>query len=496
MATVPVFPSLGDALNALAPGASLEARRPVGGSDLNRVYRLTLSDGSEFFAKANASSLLPMFEAEAEGLAAMRATGTIGVTDVLAIGLEPAEFGQDSAFLLLRWLDAGSKCANFWETFAEELAAMHAADTSFVFAGKVGISAAGPAVPPTPRSSAVAVSGTPRYGFPIDNYIGSTPQVNTPKGSWVDFFRECRLHPQVRMAYDGGYLERSVMRQADSVMERLESLLPEPDHPSLLHGDLWGGNFMTGPDGKARYPFSAEAMEPYMRKLLDAGAAAIMPLAAPIGSNKGLSTREFIQILIDEIDLPIIVDAAAELPPKKNIRRYLDMGASFVVFSGGKELRGPQASGLILGTKEGIEACDLNCCPNYGIGRAMKVDKENICGLVKAVEIFAGKDYDRQMEIWEGYTHQLEKMLSSCAAIQICTGYPQEPGVQPACILRLFVKPLTMTAPELFERLTALNPSVYTFLYQDKVVLNPQCLEEDELQYVADAILSVVSERK
>ena len=251
MATVPVFPSLGDALNALAPGASLEARRPVGGSDLNRVYRLTLSDGSEFFAKANASSLLPMFEAEAEGLAAMRATGTIGVTDVLAIGLEPAEFGQDSAFLLLRWLDAGSKCANFWETFAEELAAMHAADTSFVFAGKVGISAAGPAVPPTPRSSAVAVSGTPRYGFPIDNYIGSTPQVNTPKGSWVDFFRECRLHPQVRMAYDGGYLERSVMRQADSVMERLESLLPEPDHPSLLHGDLWGGNFMTGPDGKA-----------------------------------------------------------------------------------------------------------------------------------------------------------------------------------------------------------------------------------------------------
>lgn len=236
MATVPVFASLGDALNALAPGASLEARRPVGGSDLNRVYRLTLSDGTEFFAKTNASSLLPMYEAEAEGLAAMRTTGTIGVTDVLAIGLEPAEFGQDAAFLLLRWMDSGSRRADFWEVFAEELAAMHAADTSFVFAGKDG---------------AVAVSGTPRYGFPIDNYIGSTPQINTPKGTWVDFFRECRLHPQVRWAYDAGYLERSAMRKADSVMERLESLLPEPDHPSLLHGDLWGGNFMTGPDGKA-----------------------------------------------------------------------------------------------------------------------------------------------------------------------------------------------------------------------------------------------------
>ncbi len=236
MATVPVFPSLGEALTALAPGASLEARRPVGGGDINRAYRLTLSDGTELFSKANASSLLPMFEAEAEGLAALRATGTIGVTEVLGIGLEPAEFGQDAAFLLLRWMDSGSRRADFWEMFAEELAAMHAADTSFVFAGKDG---------------AVTVSGTPRYGFSIDNYIGSTPQINTPKGSWVDFFRECRLHPQVRMAYDGGYLERSAMRQADSVMERLESLLPEPDQPSLLHGDLWGGNFMTGPDGKA-----------------------------------------------------------------------------------------------------------------------------------------------------------------------------------------------------------------------------------------------------
>ena len=230
MATVPIFPSLGDALTALAPGASLEARRSVGGGDINRAYRLTLSDRTELFAKANASSLLPMFEAEAEGLAAMRATGTIGVTEVLGIGLEPEAFGQDSSFLLLAWLEPASKRADFWETFAEELAAMHAADTAFLFPER---------------------GGQTTYGFPIDNYIGSTPQINTPKDSWVDFFRECRLHPQVRMAYDAGYLERSAIRQADSIIERLETLLPEPDHPSLLHGDLWGGNYMTGPDGKA-----------------------------------------------------------------------------------------------------------------------------------------------------------------------------------------------------------------------------------------------------
>lgn len=171
-----------------------------------------------------------MFEAEAEGLAAMRATGTIGVTEALGIGLEPEAFGQDASFLLLTWLEPGAKQADFWETFAEELAAMHAADTAFLFPER---------------------GGQTTFGFPIYNYIGSTPQINTLKSTWVDFFRECRLHPQVRWAYDAGYLERSAMRQADAVMERLESLLPEPDYLSLLHGDLWGGNYMTGPDGKA-----------------------------------------------------------------------------------------------------------------------------------------------------------------------------------------------------------------------------------------------------
>lgn len=190
-------------------------------------------------------------------------------------------------------------------------------------------------------------------------------------------------------------------------------------------------------------------------------------------------------------NIPVIVDAAAELPPVSNIRKYLDEGASMVVFSGGKELRGPQASGMILGSRELIEACDLNCCPNYGIGRPMKVDKENICGLVKAVELFSQKDYDKQMEIWDAYVQTLYDGLKDNPNLELSTGYPMEPGVQPACILRLFVKPLTMDAPTLYDRLVNHDPGLYTFLYQDQVVLNPQCLEEGELQTVIDVINDV-----
>lgn len=189
--------------------------------------------------------------------------------------------------------------------------------------------------------------------------------------------------------------------------------------------------------------------------------------------------------------VPVIVDAAAELPPLSNINRYLDEGASLVVFSGGKEIRGPQASGMILGSRELIAACDLNCCPNYGIGRPMKVDKENICGLVRAVELFTKRDYGRQMEIWEGYAHRLYDGLKGNSHLELKLGYPLEPGVQPACILRLFVRPLSLTADEFCARLIAHRPSIQTFRYQDQFVVNPQCLEEEELQPVIDAILEI-----
>ncbi|MBR5001100.1 MAG: aminotransferase class V-fold PLP-dependent enzyme [Firmicutes bacterium] len=206
---------------------------------------------------------------------------------------------------------------------------------------------------------------------------------------------------------------------------------------------------------------------------------------------RGSIPLEEIAELCSKYNVPIIVDAAAELPPVSNVRKYLEQGASLVVFSGGKEIRGPQASGLIVGKKELIEACDLNCCPNYGIGRPMKVDKENICGLVKAVELFVNKDYDKQMELWESYTHRMHDGLKDNPNLELSLGYPTEPGVQPACILRLFVKPLTMDSATFYQKLVDHDPGVYTFLYQDKVVINPQCLEEDELQIVIDAFNDV-----
>ena len=225
MSFVPVFSSLGDALaEVFGPSVSVSARRAVSGGDINRAYQLTLSDGTTVFLKSNAATLLPMFAAEAEGLRAMADTGAIGVPEPRAVGTDP-DLG---AFLLLDWIESASAAPGFWEDFGMRLAAFHNADTSaFVPDGRYG------------------------YGFSLDNYIGSTPQINTPRDTWVAFFRECRLEPQFRMAFDTGFLDPSARAYSDRLLSRLDALLLEPGHPALLHGDLWSGNFMTGPDGRA-----------------------------------------------------------------------------------------------------------------------------------------------------------------------------------------------------------------------------------------------------
>ena len=98
--------------------------------------------------------------------------------------------------------------------------------------------------------------------------------------------------------------------------------------------------------------------------------------------------------------LPVIVDAAAMLPPRANLRRYLDQGADLVAFSGGKGLRGPQGTGILLGRADLIEAAIANTSPNHGVGRSGKVAKEEMLGLLTAVEVFLEQDEEAEFARW------------------------------------------------------------------------------------------------
>lgn len=97
----------------------------------------------------------------------------------------------------------------------------------------------------------------------------------------------------------------------------------------------------------------------------------------------------------NERSIPVIIDAAAQLPPVENLWHYTEMGADLVLFSGGKTLRGPQATGFILGKKDLIKACQLNGSPNDSIGRPMKVAKEEMVGLYTAIKRYLELDHEQ-----------------------------------------------------------------------------------------------------
>ncbi len=212
------FGSLTEAIEELfGGGISIIKKRPVSGGDINQAFVLELSNGEQIFMKANSRKNLGFFRAEAEGLQAMRSTNTVKVPAVLAIGTD-----SSSAFLLLEHLAEGKGSRASSEELGRTLALMHLADTErFVPNGK--------------------------YGFYCDNYIGASEQSNQPMDNWIDFFMQRRLMPQFEKA--SGWFGKDEQRDFDSFLGKLPQVLSEPAQPSLLHGDLWAGNYLIDQAG-------------------------------------------------------------------------------------------------------------------------------------------------------------------------------------------------------------------------------------------------------
>lgn len=96
--------------------------------------------------------------------------------------------------------------------------------------------------------------------------------------------------------------------------------------------------------------------------------------------------------------MPVIVDAASMLPPRENLAKFLRLGADLVSFSGGKGIRGPQSTGFLVGRRDLVRAAALNASPNQAIGRAARTSKEEIAGLVVALELFLAEDEAAEMK--------------------------------------------------------------------------------------------------
>lgn len=221
--TLPHFDSLDSAITSIwGNNVKVTSADPVSGGDINRAYRLRMTDGTYLFMKANDKQNESFFTAEAAGLDAIARTGAVGTPQVFCSGTDEARGGY--SFLLMEYIQAAGRTKHYWETFAHELAAMHHAPAGDLVAGG-------------------------KYGFGQDNYIGRRVQRNTAHDSWTSFFRDCRLEPQFRHATH--YFSAADLKRIDRLLTHLDEFLIEPEHPSLLHGDLWSGNVIMGNDGKA-----------------------------------------------------------------------------------------------------------------------------------------------------------------------------------------------------------------------------------------------------
>jgi len=213
--------------------------------------------------------------------------------------------------------------------------------------------------------------------------------------------------------------------------------------------------------------------------------------ASEAESMRGSLSVERLIPILKKHGVPLVVDAAAELPPVKNITKYIELGADLVIFSGGKEIRGPQSAGFILGHKELIKACDENCCPHHSLGRSMKIDKETIGGIVRAVELFCERDYERQMQVWHDWVHLLHDRTHDLTHFSGKIGYPIEPGVQPNIIPRFYFHMDNLTPEEIQRKLFEGSPAIQVGIESGWLAVNPQCLQETELETVIQAIRNI-----
>jgi D-glucosaminate-6-phosphate ammonia-lyase len=192
--------------------------------------------------------------------------------------------------------------------------------------------------------------------------------------------------------------------------------------------------------------------------------------------------------------IPVVVDAAAQLPPVSNLWHFTGMGAALTLFSGGKDLRGPQASGLIVGRRDLIEACQMHGNPNHSIGRPMKAGKEEVMGLLAAVERYMKLDHGVREKYCEDSVAMWCDGLNPISGINARRAFPNEAGQPlPRCLVTLDVAHSPMGRDVLVEQLAAGDPSIIVEpVGEDGIHINPMTLEAGEEQIILTRLLALL----
>jgi len=177
--------------------------------------------------------------------------------------------------------------------------------------------------------------------------------------------------------------------------------------------------------------------------------------------NQGKIKRQEFAEISRKAGIPSLIDAAADIPPAENLSGFIKMGYDLVAFSGGKGLRGPQCSGLLLGKKDLISAAFLNGSPNSdSAGRMGKVGKEEIVGLLKAVELFMKRDHKADWKEWEDRVSLIEKSVANIRGVQTEKFIPEIANQVPHLAIKWDSSALRLTKDDFVRALRDGEPRI------------------------------------
>ena len=209
--------------------------------------------------------------------------------------------------------------------------------------------------------------------------------------------------------------------------------------------------------------------------------AAVAYLFAPGVMTNGLTLSEVSEIARSR-GVPVIVDAAAMLPPKSNLRRYISEGADLVTMSGGKYIRGPQGAGLLFGRKDLIEAATLNTAPNHSIGRPQKVTKDEMVGLHTALKLFMETDDEAQFLEYRETLAPIHEKLKHVQGIDVSVKETASKYHVPTLVIGLRSSESGRDPNELLQQLLDGEPRVFMTYdaNEDALSVNPINLQPGE----------------
>lgn len=187
----------------------LRSVRPVGGGCIGDSEIVTTNSGESFFIKSYPGRK-EMIDAEYKGLTELAKPGAIRIPEVIS---------YDSGILILEYINQGRPSKNFWTDFGSKFAKLHKYQSE-------------------------------NFGFHSNNFIGSTPQINNFHQDWIEFFFEHRLRFQAKLAVRNGYADSSMISKIDAIESKSGIIFASGIKASLLHGDLWSGNYLVDEEGE------------------------------------------------------------------------------------------------------------------------------------------------------------------------------------------------------------------------------------------------------